>query len=81
MRRLLVLGLLLLPLFLWSCDVDIEGPCFDEDCSGRGDCIMVEEQGRSIPWCRCDTGYMVSPDGLTCYLPGGPPADAGRDGQ
>ncbi len=64
---------------LCACEVDIEGPCIDEDCSGHGVCVLVEQRGESVPWCRCESGYMVSPDGLTCYLPGGPPADADVD--
>ncbi len=54
-----------------SCLPEVETPCDDVDCGGHGECEIITEGGESYPWCACEEGYMVSPDGLTCYRPGG----------
>jgi hypothetical protein len=63
---------LALTVLLWvpaACLPEYRDPCSDQDCSGHGECDLVQEGDGWAPVCICDDGYMLSPDGLNCYRP------------
>jgi hypothetical protein len=63
-----------------GCEIpDIETPCTGIDCSGHGECRIVQEPSGERARCQCDEGYMTTVEGLDCYAPIHPPVDAGPD--
>lgn len=51
-------------------------PCLSEHCSLHGECVEVDGFATG---CRCDEGFVRSPDGYFCFLSSAPSTDGDAD--